>query len=101
MARVGLLFIFLSLASTGFAEVLSQWRGPQRDGNYPAANLLGEWLADGPELLWSFEGLGAGHGTVAIAHNTIYVTGMPDSIGVLYAFDMDGNQRWKKEYGLE
>lgn len=93
-----LLAISLSIVT---GEILSQWRGPTRDGIYPAKNLLKEWPADGPRMIWSYEGLGKGHGTVAVAHDKIYVAGMPDSIGILYAFDMTGNLLWKKAYGLE
>ena len=83
------------------ARVLSQWRGPQRDGVYPAENLAKQWPADGPKMLWSFEGLGKGHGAVAVAHDKVYVAGMPDSLGVLCAFDLSGKLLWKQEYGLE
>ncbi len=47
------------------------------------------------------EGLGAGHGNVGIGKDKIFVLGMPDSIGVLYAFDFEGKLLWKKRYGPE
>lgn len=80
---------------------ISQWRGPNRDGKYPAVNLLKEWPANGPELLWSFEGLGEGHGNVGIGKNRLYVCGMIDTVGHLFAFDFDGKLLWQKPYGLE
>jgi outer membrane protein assembly factor BamB len=97
-----ILFIFLFFAgSIGHAKVLSQWRGPQRDGIYSAKNLAKQWPQDGPKMLWSFEGLGQGHGAVAVANNKIYVAGMTDSMGVLYALDFSGSLLWKNEYDLE
>jgi len=79
----------------------SQWRGPNRAGIYYEKGLLDSWPEEGPEMLWNFEGLGAGHTSAAIGHNRIFVTGMPDTMGVLYSFDMDGNLLWQKTYGTE
>jgi outer membrane protein assembly factor BamB len=79
----------------------SQWRGPERDGKYPESGLLQQWSEGGPEMLWSFEGLGAGHGSVAIAGDRLFVLGMPDTMGVIFAFDVHGKLLWQKEYGLE
>jgi outer membrane protein assembly factor BamB len=82
-------------------EEFSQWRGPDRDGKYPDTELLKQWPEEGPEMLWSFEGLGAGHGSASIAGDRLFVLGMPDTIGVIYSFDLHGNLLWEKEYGLE
>jgi outer membrane protein assembly factor BamB len=83
-------------------EERSDWRGPARDGIYHESGLLKQWPEEGPDLLWSFEGLGFGHNTVAVAGNRIYVTGIKDSamaVGTLYAFDPAGELLWTKEYG--
>jgi outer membrane protein assembly factor BamB len=79
----------------------SQWRGPNRAGVYDERGLLDAWPEKGPELLWSFQGLGAGHSSAAIGHNRVYLNGMPDTTGVLYCLDLDGNLLWKKTYGTE
>ena len=92
--------VFIMVSCSGKKE-FSQWRGPDRDGKYPQTGLLKEWPAGGPEMLWSYEGLGAGHGSVSIAGDRLFVLGMPDTIGVIYSFDMQGNLLWQKEYGLE
>ena len=94
------LIAFLFSCSPSEPEI-SQWRGPERDGKYPETGLLKSWPEGGPEMLWSFEGLGAGHGSVGIAGDMMYVLGMPDTMGVIFAFDLEGNLHWKKEYGLE
>ncbi len=79
----------------------SQWRGPNRAGIYYESGLLDAWPEGGPELLWSYEGLGEGHTSAAIGLNSIFVTGMPDTAGVLYCFSLDGNLLWEKTYGTE
>jgi outer membrane protein assembly factor BamB len=92
--------IGILLACTKPIEI-SQWRGPERDGKYPATNLLKEWPEDGPELIWSFEELGEGHGNVGVGKDKLYVCGMIDTVGHLFAFDLSGNLLWNRAYGLE
>ncbi|TFH27117.1 MAG: hypothetical protein E4H10_04940 [Bacteroidia bacterium] len=93
-------FVFIMVSCSDSNE-LSQWRGPDRDGKYPQTGLLNQWPEEGPQLLWSYEGLGAGHGSVSVAGDQIFVLGMPDTMGVIYSFDMKGKLLWQKEYGLE
>lgn len=82
-------------------DELKQWRGPNRDGIYPEETLLKKWPEGGPGMLWSFEGLGEGHGNVGIGTERLFVCGMIDSVGHLFSFDMNGSLVWKKAYGLE
>jgi len=103
MARKISLFgtIVFILVSCSNKKEVSQWRGPERDGKYPQSGLLTQWPDEGPDIVWSYEGLGAGHGSVSFAEDQLFVLGMPDTIGVIYSFDMEGNLLWKKKYGLE
>jgi outer membrane protein assembly factor BamB len=97
-----LAFLFiLFISSDMLSAQFSQWRGPQRNGIYPDKGLLKKWPEKGPEMLWSYEGLGAGHGSAGFSKDKIFVLGMPDTIGVLYAFDFTGKLLWKRKYGLE
>lgn len=96
-----ILFVITLSAHLSYAAILSDWRGPNRDGKYPETNLMKNWPDAGPKMIWSYEGLGKGHGTVAIASGRLFVAGMPDSMGVLYAFDLGGKKLWQKTYGLE
>ncbi len=92
--------VFMSFAKQN--DDSSQWRGPDRKGIYYEAGLLKSWPDNnGPELLWSFEGLGAGHSSPGIGNDRLFINGMPDTIGVLYSFDLAGNLLWEKEYGEE
>ena len=95
------ILLFFMMVSCTDKKELSQWRGPDRDGKYPQTGLLKQWPDDGPDMLWSFEGLGAGHGSVSIAEDQLFLLGMPDTIGVIYCFDLKGNLIWQKDYGLE
>ena len=86
------------------AKAQSQWRGPNRDGIYPETHLLKEWPAEGPKMLWSFEALGTGQGSVAVANDRVFITGIPDTLtseGFLFAFDTKGKLLWKKNYGKD
>ena len=97
----GLLVIFSGVSNI---NAQSQWRGPNRDGIYPDKNLLKQWPADGPKMLWSFEGLGTGQGSVAVANERVYITGIPDTLtaeGFLFVFDIAGKMLWKKSYGKD
>ena len=79
----------------------SQWRGEGRDGIYHETDLLKEWPADGPELLWAYEGLGEGHTSAAIANEKLYITGLDDDNLILYVFDLNGKLLTKKQVGKE
>lgn len=91
------LFILVNI----FAQEASQWRGPNRDGNYPETGLLKEWPAEGPELLWHFDEVGAGYSSVAISNNAIFTSGAKGDIGYVLALDHQGNLLWKTAYGTE
>jgi len=90
MTRANILFVFvLIVLFVGCKQnpEKSDWRGPTRDGIYPETGLLKEWTENGPELLWSFEGLGFGHSSVAVANGNVYVTGLKDTHQIAwYAF---------------
>jgi outer membrane protein assembly factor BamB len=99
--KIVLTVFFCTFSATLVYCQTSQWRGPNRDGIYAETGLLQSWPAQGPELIWSFEGLGAGHGNVGIGKDKLFVLGMPDTTGILYAFDFKGKLLWKRSYGTE
>jgi len=77
----------------------SEWRGPNRTGVYKETGLLKKWPAEGPEILWHLDDIPTGYSSVAIAHNTIYLTGLKDSMDYLIAVDMEGKLKWQIPYG--
>jgi outer membrane protein assembly factor BamB len=96
------LIVLLSAFISASAQL--QWRGPNRDGIYPETGLLKKWPVEGPKMLWSYEGLGIGMGSVAVSKERLYVTGIPDTLtseGFLFKFDTGGKLLWKKSYGKD
>jgi len=104
MKKIVLVFFLLSLlpgSSFISGQIDSQWRGPERNGIYPAENLLKEWPEKGPQLVWSVEGLGEGFSSPAVTSDRIYLTGMDKSEGFLFAYNKKGDLIWKTSYGPE
>ncbi len=104
MVRICIILINLLLVFSACSrpkEDPSQWRGENRQGIFYETGLMTEWPADGPGLLWSYTGLGAGHSSVGIGNNWVFINGMKDTLGVLSSFDMEGNLLWEKVYGTE
>ena len=93
---IAILFPMMLVAQTN-----SQWRGVNRDGIYQETGLLRVWPEAGPELLWSFEGLGDGYTSVAVANAKVYVTGIEDDNLNLFVFDLSGRLLNKKTVGKE
>ncbi len=98
---LALCLIGLSFYSTAEAADWPQWRGPNRDGKSSETGLLKKWPEGGPKLLWSIDGLGTGFSTVSVADGLLYTTGMVGREGILFAYDLQGNLKWKKSYGAE
>ncbi len=96
------LAVILLTGSPCIAEDWPQFRGSNRDGINHETGLLKKWPLSGPKLLWAVsENLGEGYSSAAIADGLVFVTGMIDSMGTLFSFDLEGNLRWKREYGPE
>jgi outer membrane protein assembly factor BamB len=56
----------------------SDWpnfRGPRRDAISVESGLLPQWPPDGPKLLWTINGLGAGYSAVSISGGRLYTMG--------------------------
>jgi outer membrane protein assembly factor BamB len=102
MLKRFLFFWFLAVALPDHTSgQILQWRGPDRNGIYSETGLLKKWPANGPDLLWSFEGLGSGHGSVGIGKDKLFILGLTGKEGILYAFDFSGKLLWKRNYGPE
>ncbi len=96
---LALILLFVIHTQQMVAQDVSQWRGPERNGFFPDKGLLKSWPAEGPELLWRYDGLGLGYSSVAIANNQIYTAGTIDSINYIFSFNFDGRLNWKKKLG--
>jgi outer membrane protein assembly factor BamB len=95
--KMFLLFLTISLAFAmeSYAQTV-QWRGPNRDGHFPAQNLKKMW---GPELLLKVDKLGKGHSSVIYQDGIMFITGMKDTLDVLSALNMEGELLWETVYG--
>jgi hypothetical protein len=58
---LSVVFLFTIALLSGSGQEPTRWRGPQGNGIYPAQDLLDQWSSDGPEVIWTFTGLGEGH----------------------------------------
>jgi outer membrane protein assembly factor BamB len=102
MKLIIIIALFISLLLPSFAsDNFSQWRGPDRDGKYPETNLLQKWPSQGPDLIWTVTNLGEGFSSPAVTSKGVYVTGMIDGTGYLFAFGLDGKKVWRTAYGPE
>jgi outer membrane protein assembly factor BamB len=98
---VSLFFIITLFGISVFAQTPTKWRGPNGNGVYSETGLLRQWPDSGPEIIWSYDGLGEGHSSPAFANQTIYLSGMEGETGYIYALSPDGTLKWKKSYGEE
>ncbi len=99
---LGLLLIALS-ACNQEAKVY-EWRGENRSGVYEVENMLSSWPEGGPEVVWEYEGIGNGYGSPVFTENEMYIMGEldeKDSLAYLFAFEIDGELLWKKDFGPE
>lgn len=95
------LVLIVLLCKTSNGQEATQWRGSNSDGIYSVDQLMTEWPAQGPEVLWSHNGLGKGFSSPAFANDKIYITGMIDGLAVLFVFDLTGKELQRFKYGKE
>lgn len=94
------LIITFFAASVLSAQTPTKWRG-ENNGIYNETGLLKEWPENGPEILWTFEGLGEGHSSPVFANKQIYLSAMIDGDGYIFVLDQNGKLKWKVNYGKE
>jgi outer membrane protein assembly factor BamB len=96
------LLIFLILTGlTLSSQTPTKWRGSDGNGVYNETGLLNQWPASGPVIIWHFDELGEGHSSPAFANDMIYLSGMEDKTGYIYAVSAFGGLKWKAPYGEE
>jgi outer membrane protein assembly factor BamB len=93
--------LFFTVQVFSQAPKLFEWRGVAREGIYQEKGLLKQWPADGPALVWEYEGVGNGYGSPVFTDDNMYIMGEADSLAWLFAFDKSGNLKWKKDYGRD
>lgn len=93
--------ICLLLVHFADAQVVNNWRGPDRDGIYHETGLLKSWPPDGPPIAWVNEDLGHGYTSPVIANGKVYVTGIEGDYGFIYVLSIEGEIEKRIQYGKE
>lgn len=99
--RLTTLFFCLFIGVSLWAQQPTKWRGEKSEAKYPAPALMTQWPAEGPQVLWHFEGLGEGYSSPTFANGKVYCTGMVDEVGYLNIFRENGSFEKKIPYGKE
>lgn len=98
--KATLILVLIVFALSVLAQKPTAWRGGT-NGIYPDKNLLKSWPESGPQMLWSFEGLGEGHSSPVLALGHIFVSSMIEHDGYISVLTMDGKEVNKYKYGEE
>lgn len=102
ITTIMLLSILTVSACNPGTEQTAEFRGPDRSGIFTSSSeLLSHWPENGPPEVFSIDSIGDGYGSPVIYNQRMYFTGAPDSIAVLYCYDLKGNQLWTIELGKE
>jgi outer membrane protein assembly factor BamB len=99
-AFTGLLALMLIIPQAKNSAVY-EWRGKDRNGIYQETNLLKEWPAEGPKILFTVNDIGNGFVSPTITNDSFYITGEVDSTNVLYCFTLKGTKKWQTTLGRE
>ena len=98
--NLSIILIFLLILATffftpGLTQTLSS---PQSDH---AIEKSFSYKNIAPKLIWEIDGIGNGYSSPTINKDKIFITGEIDSMGYLFASDLNGKLIWKKQYGQE
>ncbi|MAE08957.1 MAG: alcohol dehydrogenase [Bacteroidetes bacterium] len=93
------IILLIVIVEQNYCQILSQWRGENRNGIYNEENLLISWPENGPDSLWAINGIGKGYSSASVTEDAIYVTGLFDPVEVVTALDLNGNKLWQTEFG--
>ena len=93
------LAIAITSSSPLFSADWTSFRGPDGNSKSPDTGLLKKWDAGGPKLLWCIDSIGMGYSNVAISGGRIYINGNAEERSMVFCFDKDGKEIWRKENG--
>jgi len=94
------LIAFILFSFFAQAQNSTAWRGGT-NGIYPDKGLLKTWSESGPNVLWTFQGLGEGHSSPVFALGNIFVSTTIDKTGYIFILSMDGKEIKRYPYGEE
>jgi hypothetical protein len=85
----------LSAAAVAADSDWPGWQGPNRDGKSPDKNLLKQWPAEGPKLLWKIDKVGPGYASPVVSGGMVYTSGDSKKKLVISAIDLEGKLQWQ------
>ena len=100
LKAIAFALILFSFSACKQESNIYEWRN-HRTGIYDDKDLLKQWPVEGPELVWEYEGIGNGFGSPVFTEDEMYITGEIEGNAVLFAFKINGELLWKKEYDAE
>jgi outer membrane protein assembly factor BamB len=84
-------------ASHAVSAQWAQWRGPNRDGIVPSANVPGSWPKE-PLLKWK-QPIGEGYSSPVVDKGLVFVHSRQDPQEIVTAFDLaSGKTAWRATY---
>jgi outer membrane protein assembly factor BamB len=90
----------LSVAGAAGRGYWPQYRGPRRDNISTETDLLKQWPAEGPPLVWRVDGLGDGVPCPVVGYRLVYVVGRNANAELLLALnEEDGSLVWARATG--
>ena len=98
--KLSISILLLSATMVAVAQDWPQYLGPTRDSKSSQQNLLREWPAEGPEVLWSVD-VGIGYGGPVIEDGKAYLLDRDGQkeVEIMRCFDMNsGKELWRHEY---
>lgn len=102
LTLIALAMSCLSVMSVSAQNKFDGFRGPNRDGLYPAeTGLMKQWPAEGPQMLWEDLTIGKGYSSPVIVGDRLYITGMTEDEKqeTFMAFTLDGKKLYTTVYG--
>lgn len=94
---IAIAFLFTALTQSTAAQDWSQWRGPTRDGNVPAASAPASWPA-ALRRAWRVE-IGEGYSSPVVSRGSVFVHGRKDPEEVVMAVNLaTGKMIWEQKY---
>lgn len=90
--------LFFSTGSPSPAEDWPSWRGPSHTGSRAGQDYPTQWSVD--KVDWKVALPGKGASSPVVWQDRIFVTVPADGVDTALAYDLEGKQVWKTEFGI-